>query len=191
MIETTTVIEVIYYILQKIKTADKIKLVKLIYLADKYHLLCYGRTITNDDYYAMENGPVGTTVKDVLSLDEFNISREGFKYASKLIERIDNNTFKAKPTEEEVSFDMLSKTDKEALDFIVETFGNMRSWDLKEYTHKYPEWYQYEELFKNKLTKRERINTKELLSTFDNDPFLQVSKKQIRESEKILTGNFD
>ena len=34
----------------------------------------------------MEPGPVGTTVKDVLSLDPFSISKNGYKYASGLIE---------------------------------------------------------------------------------------------------------
>ena len=189
MIETSTIIEAVYYILQKVKKADKIKLVKLIYLADKYHLIRYGRTITNDDYYAMEHGPVGTTVKDVLSLDPFNISSHGYKHASRLIEKIDDNLFGAKANVR-VSFDMLSETDREALDFVIEHFGKMRSWKLRDYTHKFPEWYQYEDLFKNNLTKRERIDTKELLSTIKDDPYFKTSRKHIGETEKILAGNF-
>ncbi len=189
MIETSTIIEAIYYILRKIKKADKIKLVKLIYLADKYHLILYGRTITNDDYYAMEHGPVGTTVKDVLSFDEFNVSRKELRYASSLIEKIDQNNFKIR-SDTKKAFDMLSDTDKEALDFVIEKFGKMSSLKLRDYTHKYPEWYQYENLFKNKRTKRERIDTRELLSTFKDD-FLKMPAKHIRESEKILTGKFD
>jgi uncharacterized phage-associated protein len=189
MIETFTIIEVLFYILKKLKKADKVKLIKLIYLADKYHLIRYGRTITNDDYYAMEHGPVGTTVKDVLSLDPFNISRNGYKYASALIEKIDENNFRAK-LDAQVNFDMLSESDKEALDFVVERFGKMKQWELRDYTHKYPEWYRYEELFKNKLTRRERIDTKELLSTIKND-LLKMPRKHVKESEKILTGKFD
>ncbi len=189
MIETSTIIEAIHYVLKKIKKADKIKLVKLIYLADKYHLIRYGRTITNDDYYAMEHGPVGTTVKEVLNFDEFNMSKKALKYASSLIEKVDKNNFKAIPDAKN-DFDMLSDTDMEVLDFIVEKFGKMRQWQLRDYTHKYPDWYQYEDLFKNKRTKRERIHTKELLSTIKNDP-LAMPQKQIKESEKMLTGPFD
>lgn len=190
MIDTASIIEALYYILRKLGKADKIKLVKLIYLADKYHLIRYGRTITNDDYYAMEHGPVGTTVKDILSLDSFNISKSGYKYASGLIEIIDDNSFRANP-DARVSFDMLSESDKEALDFVVEKFGKMGPWKLRDYTHKYPEWYQYEDLFTNKLTKRERIDTKELLSTIKDDPLKMPSKQHIKESKKILSGNFD
>lgn len=184
----STIIEALYYILRRIKKADKIKLVKLLYLADKYHLIRYGRTITDDDYYAMPYGPVGTTVKDVLSIDSFNMSEKGFKYSSKLLEKIDKNHFQANPNAR-ATFDMLSETDKEALDFVIEHFGRMSSWKLKEYTHNYPEWYKYKHLFKNNLTKRERIETKELLSTIENDP-LAVSRKHIKESKKILTGTF-
>ncbi len=189
MIETSTIIEALYYILKKLKKADKIKLVKLIYLADKYHLIRYGRTITNDDYYAMEHGPVGTTVKDVLSFDPFNISRKGYQHVSSLIEQIDENHFRANP-KAKISFDMLSDTDKEALDFIIEKFGNMSSWQLRNYTHQYPEWYQYQDMLKSKLTKRERIDTKELLSRIKND-LLSMPRRHVKESEKILTGKFD
>ena len=189
MIETATIIEALYYILKKIKKADKIKLVKLLYLADKCHLIHYGRTVTNDDYYAMEHGPVGTTIKDVLSLDPFNISRKGYNYASKLIEKVDENHFKAKP-DAKIAFEMLSDSDKEALDFVLEKFGKMKQWELRDYTHRYPEWYQYEDLFNNKITRRERIDTKELLSTLKDDP-LKMPPKHVKESEKILTGNFD
>ena len=70
MIEAAIIVEALHYVLSKTKRAGKIKLIKLVYLADKYHLLKYGRTVTNDDYYAMEFGPVGTTVKDVLTFDK-------------------------------------------------------------------------------------------------------------------------
>ncbi|MBI5409364.1 MAG: SocA family protein [Nitrospirae bacterium] len=189
MIETSTIIEAIYYLLRKLKKADKIKLVKLIYLADKYHLIRYGRTITNDDYYAMEHGPVGATVKDVLSLDPFNIPPKTSKYLSTLIIKDDENHFRENPGAK-INFDMLSDTDKEALDFVIEKFGRMGQWKLRDYTHKYPEWHKYKDLFENKLTRRERIETKELLSTLKDDP-LSMPRKHVRESEKILTGNFD
>jgi uncharacterized phage-associated protein len=191
MIITETIIESLYYILQKIGEADKIKLVKLIYLADKYHLIRYGRTITNDDYYAMEYGPVGTTLKDVLSYDSSNISEHEKKYFSELIERKEAYTFQAKK-DVNISFDMLSETDKEALNFVIEHFGNINSKQLSEYTHQYPEWNQYKDLFENNLTRRERIETIELLSTIKDDPLASgIPEDHLKESEKILTGNFD
>ena len=182
MIINTTIIESLYYILQKIGEADKIKLVKLIYLADKYHLIRYGRTITNDDYYAMEYGPVGTTLKDVLSYDSSNMSEHEKKYFSELIERKDLYTFQAKK-DVNISFDMLSETDKEALNFVIEHFGNINSKQLSKYVHQYPEC---------SLPERKRIEPIELLSTIKDDPLTSgIPKYHVKESEKILTGNFD
>lgn len=188
MITTATIIEALYYILLKTGETDKLKLVKLMYLADKYHLIRYGRTITNDDYYAMEYGPVGTTVKDVLSFNDFSLSSREYSYLTTLIEKTGDYTLAPKGVD--IPFDTLSETDREALDFVIERFGKMSSWELSEYTHKYPEWLQYRELFEDNLIKRERIDTKELLSCIEGDP-LSMPEEHIKESEKILTGDFD
>lgn len=188
MVETATIIEALHYILSKVAPADKIKLIKLIYLADKYHLIRYGRTVTNDDYYAMEYGPVGSVVKDILGFDSDLLSKEEYEYAERMLEKIDQHTFKAK--DYILDYDMLSDSDKEALDFVIEKFGKMTTWELSEYTHKYPEWYKYESLFKNKMARRERIDTKELLSVLENDP-LGMPEEHIEETKKILTGTYD
>jgi Protein of unknown function (DUF4065) len=44
----------------------KWRICKLLFLADKLHLLRYGRPITGDAYYAMKLGPVPTNVLNVL-----------------------------------------------------------------------------------------------------------------------------
>lgn len=63
----------------------------------------------------------------------------------KLIEEIKNRHFKKikespfEAYELGYSFEMLSESDKEALDFVIEKFGRMKQWELRDYTHKYPE----------------------------------------------------
>jgi len=203
MIITATIIETIYYILKKIGEADKIKIIKLIYLADKYHLIHYGRTITNDDYYAMEYGPVGTTLKDILSIEQNNIPvmeeerrylnisvmEEERRYFNSLIERAGQHSFRV-VNDRDVPLDMLSESDREALDFVINNFGRMSTWELVDYTHRYPEWSQYKSLFESNLTRRKRIRTDELLSTIENDP-LAMPEEHIKESERIIKGDFD
>ena len=44
---------------------NKMKALKLVYLADRYHLRKYGRLITNDVYFAMPYGAVASGVKDI------------------------------------------------------------------------------------------------------------------------------
>jgi uncharacterized phage-associated protein len=189
MIESSTIIQSIHYLLRKLGRADKLKLIKLLYLADKYHLVRYGRTVTNDDYYAMEQGPVGTTAKDILSQSDF-LSKEELDYFSSLVVSVPPHEFRAKDTYED--YEMLSDTDKVALDFVYEHFGSMEQWDLVEHTHKYPEWIQYEDLFKNKHKKRERLELNELVTLLDEDPISAgVSPDLIESVKESLNGRFD
>lgn len=188
MPDTKLIIQVLHYILEKLGKADKLKLIKLIFLADKYHLLKYGRTITEDDYYAMELGPVGSTVKDILSFNHFTLSKAELDYAKKLLKPISQNCFASKGTPD---VDMLSETDKEVLAYVIERFGKMSSMELSEYSHKYPEWQQHEYLFKNGQTKRKQIKTEELLSTLDDDlQSLGIDADHIEESRNLLLGTF-
>jgi len=46
----------------------KLNALKLIYLADRYHLRKYGRPIFSDTYWAMPYGPVASSVKDIVGL---------------------------------------------------------------------------------------------------------------------------
>jgi uncharacterized phage-associated protein len=189
MINTKTIVDVIYYILSKIKKADKLKIIKLIYLADKYHLVKYGRTITEDDYYAMRLGPVATTAKDVLSFDK-ELMPEEYKYITALIKQSGDYNFEANSAYKG-ELDTLSETDIESLDYVIKKFEKMDKSELIEYTHRYPEWKQYESLFTNGKTKRERINTKDMLSLIESDSDLNIDKKHLEETKKLLDGTFD
>ena len=186
MVETAKIIQAVCYILGRIGKANKLKLVKLLYLADKCHLVRYGRTITGDDYWAMDYGPVGSTAKDILGFDEAFLSRE-FEYASRMLRKVNQHEFEALATCDEGALDALSETDIEALQMILKNFGRMTSNELISYTHRYPEWAQYEKLFTAKQIKREKIDTGELLSTLPGDPF-EVPLDHIEESKRILTG---
>ncbi len=190
MTETSTIIEAIHFLLSKVGTASKIKIVKLIYLADKYHLIHYGRTLTNDTYFAMDYGPVGSTVKDVLGFNDFSLNKTELEYATELLEEKADNNFEARMPDKKLEYDMLSETDKEALNFVIQKFGKMKQWGLMEYTHRYSEWSNYEDLLKNKKAKRVQIDTTELLSTLQNDP-IGMEKKHIEESKNILTGTYE
>lgn len=189
MIEFSTIIQALHYLLKTLGRADKIKLIKLLYLADKYHLIHYERTITNDDYYAMELGPVGTTVKDILSRSSF-LSNEEKRYSDELIDFVDSTTFA--PKDVSIKYEMLSDSDKEALDFVLDRFGNKTQWELSEYTHKYPEWLQYRDLFSGGHIKRERLSSVELLSVLENDPIAEdLEDNHLEKTKELISGRFE
>jgi hypothetical protein len=47
------------------------KALKLIFLADRYHLCRYGRLITNDSYVAMKHGPVPSATRDIVESNDY------------------------------------------------------------------------------------------------------------------------
>ncbi len=191
MIDAITIIESVYYLLKKLGRADKLKIVKLLYLADKYHLLKYGRTITNDDYYALPLGPVGSTLKDILDSDNnFFLAKPVKEYFAELIQREGDYEYTPKKSQLEIEFDALSESDKEALDFIIEKFGNLTSFQLVEFTHTFPEWNQYKELFDNNATKSERISIEDLLS-IDSKGIFDFDEEHIEESRNVLKEAYD
>lgn len=180
-----TIIEAICYVLSKLQKVDKIHLVKLIYLADKYHLMNYGRTITDDDFMAFSHGPGGSRTVDVLEFDTYVLGKD-IELAKKLFQQGEGYEYlpgEACPIEQ---FDMLSESDIEALDFAITNFGKDK-WETTNYTHMLPEWKQYEELFNKHLTKREPIKTEQLLWS-PNDKFFHVPDEHIKQSRKILIG---
>jgi hypothetical protein len=56
--KTEKIVELMLYLAHKRPDADKYQAVKFFYLADREHLIRYGRPITFENYYAMEYGPV-------------------------------------------------------------------------------------------------------------------------------------
>lgn len=182
------IIEAIGYLLQKLKKADKIYLIKLLYLADKYHAMQYGRTVTGDSFFAFENGPAGSNTMDILEYDPLVLG----KYAGKAglcFEIIGGHEYEAGP-KCGPPFDMLSESDIEALDFVLGKFGSMKTWDVVEYTHTLKEWRRFEALFKKRKTKREQIKIEDVLSPTDDENF-DISEEHLAYSLDIITGALD
>ena len=183
------IIDSICFILSKINKADKIHLIKLVYLADKYHLMNYGRTITNDNYMALSHGPVGSITMDVLEYDPYVLGEYLDISQSMFVNTHDfeyslSDQFKIEMLEN------LSESDIEALEFSINNFGNMNKWDVVHYTHTLPEWKQYKNHFDQNKIKRADLKTEEVSST-PKDRYFNVPEDHIAQSIEILNGTFD
>lgn len=188
MIQIQTITEAICYILQEIAApTEKMKIIKLLFLADKYHLLTAGRTITDDNFVAMQHGPVGSKALNVLDCDDEWLSDEAQKYIKEYICIIDTRMRSLRKKIDK--FQMLSISDKKAIDFILSKFGKMTASELRNYTHQYPEWKKFEDDFKKHNIEQEPIETQELFSIIDNR--LNVSKDTIETSKDIFFNNYD
>jgi uncharacterized phage-associated protein len=65
--EEKTVAAIVFLADAGIRDLTKYKISKLLFLADKYHLVRYGRSITGDRICAMEYGPVPSVTLDALN----------------------------------------------------------------------------------------------------------------------------
>ena len=125
-----------YFAIQAGGQINKMKALKLIFLADRYHLRKYGRFITNDNYVAMEHGPVPSTTKDIAESNDYleDIKK---RYYEKYIKTVSNLELKSKKV---ANKDVFSESDLEALNFAWNTFGHYDQFQLRDITHTYPEW---------------------------------------------------
>ena len=116
---------------------NKMKAIKLIFLADRLHLRKYGRPIVGDMYWAMKLGPVGSLTKNVAELS--SISEEALAYAKKYIKPIDEKKqILASLKKEDLS--VFSKTDLECIESVYNKFSDKDQFELADITHEFPEW---------------------------------------------------
>ncbi len=125
-----------FFAIQEGGGINKMKALKLIYFADKFHLRKYGRLITNDEYLAMRYGPVPSAVKDIAEANDY-LEENIREYSSNYVEPSDNLVLKSVGAIDESVF---SESDLEALNFAWEKFGQYDQFILAEITHRYPEW---------------------------------------------------
>ena len=127
------------------ETMNCMKAYKLIWLADRYHLRQYGRTITGDRYFAMQRGLVPSDTKNIVEgenprrivvdgLNRTAIQHDKESFSYRFVSDIDQDVF--------------SESDREVLELIWNTYGKLDQWQLSELSHKAPEWKQYESLLK-------------------------------------------
>jgi uncharacterized phage-associated protein len=125
-----------YFLRVSGKPMDKMKLVKLIYLADRLSFERRGKALNFDQYFSMRNGPVVSS-----ALDGMNGRLNG-KAWSKIALGGDNITVAAI---DEIADDRLSKVDVRILAETWESFGKMSAGQLRNWTHKHcPEYTEVE-----------------------------------------------
>lgn len=110
-----------------------IKLIKLLYLADREALLRWGAPITSDRYVSMNNGPVLSRVLSLITEDRAKPFWS--KYISPPLGDYEVRLLTIAPT------DSLSRAEEKLMQEIFEQYGHRNRWDLIDNVmHKLPEW---------------------------------------------------
>lgn len=113
---------------------NHMKLIKLLYLADRRALLQWGRPITFDWYVSMPHGPVLS-----FTLDKINDSAppDGSSYWHRYISERRGHEVALIA---EAPNDQLSPAEEQLLDGIFVEFGGLSQWEIRDYSHALPEW---------------------------------------------------
>ncbi|MBU1179596.1 SocA family protein [Patescibacteria group bacterium] len=171
---------------------DKLKLLKLIWLADRYHLRKYGRPIINDTYWAMSYGPVASAVKDIVAEKPDFLSLEEAKYLDKYIKcNQKNNEIKSIA---EIDSDVFSKTDLESLEQIYKEYGKFKNSSLVKISHEFPEWKKFKDELESKAITRKQMNYNDFFDNPDKDASVKnifdENKKKINYAKSIFKENY-
>ena len=163
-------VQTIHFLLKTFGEMDKLKIVKLIYLADKYHLVSSTRTITGDNYVAMRHGPVGSMVLNVLNRNTEYLKPDQLDFIDKYIRQSTLGKDDYKCAADDMRYGQLSESDKDALTKIGGMFKDTDKWDLVELTHKYPEWAQFERDLEKDPSISRPISIVDMFSCLPDDP---------------------
>ena len=102
----------------------------------------------------MMHGPVASEAKRVAE-ESARLDSRSRSYARRYLRRNDLYHFSSVADVDEA---VLSKTDREALDFAWQTFGHYTEFRLRDITHHYPEWKRHERALRHEGHKRVKMD---------------------------------
>ena len=124
-----------YFINKANGSMPKLKLLALMYLADRERCNKYGTTITNDLIMAMKHGPTLINTYCLINGSIYDVDRW-----NDLIVCKDNNTVQLRKPLTEDDSGHLSESYENILNKILNEFGNLEEEELIQYTQSLPEW---------------------------------------------------
>lgn len=138
------ILEIMRYLTMNTDIMTDVKLMKMMYLADRQSLLESGYTISEDDFYSMNRGPI---LSNALNL--INLSHEQFlEYFLNPIEQNNpsDSTYTSVKTIELIEsreFELfeLSEYEVSILDEIIQKYSHMTTDEIVKFSHDFlPEW---------------------------------------------------
>jgi|LakMenEpi03Aug12_release.lakeMendotaPanAssembly.Ray.scaffolds.fasta_scaffold278576_2 uncharacterized phage-associated protein len=146
------------------------KLIKLMYLVDRAALLDWGRPITHDYYFSLPNGPILSTVLDLINGRISSDLTTGLIWREYISEPQEYNI----QLKQDCNPKNLSKKQVEVINQVFNKFGQFSEWNLRDYTHdNCSEW-------QDPLGSRIEISYHDILSSSD------ISEEEIEIIESEL-----
>ena len=120
------------FVANRVRRKDFHKIFKIIYFADRQHLVDWGRPITGDTYIAMEAGPVPSRMYDMLKIvrgDSYMPDTEGLNRYFKV-----ENWMYVNPLQD-ADFVQLTPNEREILSEAILKYADLSYDELKEKSH--------------------------------------------------------
>jgi uncharacterized phage-associated protein len=111
---------------------SRLRLLKLLYIADRESLQEVGNSITGDRAVAMDHGPVLSRTYDIIKGEEHGVERW-----SQFIARVGRRDLRLKT---DPGVDALSAYEVGKLQEVANRFDASDGWEVVEKTHEFPEW---------------------------------------------------
>jgi uncharacterized phage-associated protein len=137
-------VDAVDYLLRQVGPCTRMKLVKLLYFADRYHLARHGTTVLGDRYYRLPWGPVPSRSLDVLEAAADVAAKDPEAPADDLSQRLLARIEVTEPESKYARYiskglsvqpDRLSRSEIEALDAVAKRYGGCSPADLSRLTH--------------------------------------------------------
>jgi len=176
---------IVYLASKGLHGLTKYKICKLLFLADKNHLVRYGRPITGDRLCAMPHGPVPSRILNLLDevikgdfADRMTTADAKRLAESVEVERIYHNPhFRAI---KDASAGVLSVSDIGAIDAVVYEYGNKTFGELKSMTH---ELYAYKKAWSERSNNAPPISYEDLFE--EDDEALEGAREEMIENHQL------
>jgi uncharacterized phage-associated protein len=111
------------------------KLIKLLYFADREALLTLGRPITFDRFFSMRHGPVLSRTYDLIAAEpDPDDPTYWHEYISVPDRYYDVTLLQDAPNSQ------LSRAEETVLDRVFDRVGHLSRWQIRDLSHKLPEW---------------------------------------------------
>ncbi len=111
------------------------KLIKLLYMAERESLRKFGRPMFGDRYYSLKHGPVVSTVLDLIKREADPLNETMSVWS----EHVQRHGFDVELTSQP-DLDCLSEAELETIREIAGVFRTLDQWQMRDFTHALPEF---------------------------------------------------
>lgn len=146
-------IDILVIFTKRRQRLTKLRINKLLYFIDKFHLRKYGRFVLNDRYHRLNLGPIPSLTSDLLNEffdPEFLFSGKSIKKEkNKLKKYFSPGKYRGRydtlALKKDVNFNSLSNSEIEIIDMVIQKYGNYSTSNLVNISHKDATWIQTSE----------------------------------------------